>query len=109
MRAAVPSGLDRASKLSEEAVAGRLHKSPVMPGQRRVDNLTPELPNPGRRALLVALHHRAEASDIGGEDRGEAARGHSGSPAFLRLSSKAAFALASRYTTNPALVTVEVG
>jgi len=36
-----------------------------------------------QRPFLVALHHQGEADHVSGKDRGEAAGGHSGTPAFF--------------------------
>ena len=44
-----------------------------------------------QRAFLVALHHRGEADHVSGKDRGEAAGGHSGTPAFFIRQRTASF------------------
>ena len=50
----------------------------------RLEKVALESLEAGERAFLVALHHRGEADHVSGEDRGEAAGGHSGTRCLLQ-------------------------
>jgi hypothetical protein len=69
----------RARKFDQHAVAGRTHDAAAVLGDLRIDQLRADLPQPGMRAGLVALHEPRIADDVGDDDRGElAVDGHGG-------------------------------
>ena len=78
--------IDNTTELYEEPVARCFHKPSVMRGDRRVDQLSADGPEPGERAGFVRADQSGIARDIYCQDRGEAAGlGHSsGIPALRR-------------------------
>ena len=66
-------GVDHAAELDERAVAGALDHAPVVHGDRRVDEVAAQRPQPRERAILVRAGEPGEADDVGGQDRGELA------------------------------------
>jgi len=79
-------GVDHTTELDEEAVARGFHKPAVMRGDRRVDYLGADGPEPPERAGFVRADQSRIAGDICCQDGGKAAgRGHSsGIPALRR-------------------------
>src|SRR6516162_707553 len=61
--------LDHARELDQQAVAGRLDDSAVVPGYHWIDQLSAMGVEPRERAFLVLAHQPAVAGDIGREDR----------------------------------------
>jgi len=64
-------GVDHAAELDQRPVAGALHDPPVVNGDRRVDEVASERPEPRQRAILVGAGEPAEADHVGGQDRRE--------------------------------------
>src|SRR5262249_45937223 len=81
--------IDDAGKLDQEPVACRLDEPAVVRGDSRIDQFSPDSPEPGEGAAPVRPHQARIPCHVGGEDRGETAgRGHSpGQPALRRPSS----------------------
>ena len=57
-------GVDHTAKLDQRPVAGAFHDTPIMHGNRLVDEIASQRPEPRQREA-------AESDDIGGQDRGE--------------------------------------
>jgi hypothetical protein len=66
---------DRAGKLNEDAVAGRLDDAAAAPGDAGVDQIAPARLEPSEGAFLVRPHQARVAGDVGGDHRGELAFG----------------------------------
>jgi hypothetical protein len=69
-----PHRVDHARELGEQPVAGGLEDAPAVLGDRRVDEPRAQRLQARERAFLVGAHQAAEADDVGGEDRRQAAR-----------------------------------
>jgi hypothetical protein len=78
--------LHRTGKLDEKAVAGGLEQPALMRGGERFDNTGAQPAHARQRAKLVTADHGGATDNIGRQDRGEAARAHSGTPDNLRPS-----------------------
>ena len=57
-------GVDHASKFENAAVAGPLHDPSIVRGNRRIDEVSPQASDPGKRSFLVRSHEAAESDDI---------------------------------------------
>ena len=66
--------VDDAAELDEAAVAGALDDAPVMRGDRRIDQIAAQRPEPRQRSLLVRPGEPAIADDIGDQDRSDLPR-----------------------------------
>ena len=62
--------IDHASELDEAAVAGALHHAAVMGGDRGIDQIAAQRPEPRERAILIRARQSAIADDVGRQDRG---------------------------------------
>ncbi len=63
--------VDHAAELDQRAVAGALDHAPVMDGDRGVDQVAAQSPQPRERAVLVRAREPAVADDVGRQDRGD--------------------------------------
>ncbi len=61
--------VDHAVELDQRAVAGALDDAAMMNGDRRVDQVAAQRPQPRERALLVRAREPAVADNVGGQDR----------------------------------------
>jgi hypothetical protein len=77
-----PQSLNRAREFGEHPIAHQLENPPTVLGQNRVDDLPPYVAQGFERPGFILAYELAEADHVGREDCGEAARGHSGTPAF---------------------------
>ena len=66
--------IDDAAKLDEAAVARALDDAPVMRGDRRINQIAAQRPQPRQRSLLVGAGEPAVADDIGDQDRSDLPR-----------------------------------
>ena len=62
-------GFDDAVELDHRPVASALEHAPVLAGDRGIDEVGAQRPQPRERAIPVRARHPAEADDVGGEDR----------------------------------------
>src|SRR5208337_4792157 len=62
-------GFDHAAELDHRPVAGALDEPPVVDGDRRVDEVAAQSPQPRERALLVSASETAVADDVRDQDR----------------------------------------
>src|SRR5262249_17733177 len=60
--------VDHAGELRQQPVAGGLDDAPPVLGDLGIDELAPQRPQPGKRALLVRAHQAAVAGHIRGKD-----------------------------------------
>ena len=67
-------GVDDAAKLDEAAVAGALDDAPAMRGDRGIDQIAAQHPQPRERSLLVGAGEPAVADNIGDQDRSDLPR-----------------------------------
>ncbi len=58
------------------AVAGALDDAPMMRGDRRIDQIAAQRPQPRQRSLLVGAGEPAVADNIGDQDRSDLPRFH---------------------------------
>ena len=61
--------VDHAAKLDEAAVAGALDDAPMMRGDRGINQIAAQRPQPRQRSLLVRPGEPAVADNIGDQDR----------------------------------------
>ena len=62
-------GVDHAAKLDERAVAGQLDDAPIVHGDRGIDQIAPQRPEPRQGAILVRAGEPAVADHVGGQYR----------------------------------------
>src|SRR5580704_4609576 len=65
---------DHAAKLDEAAVAGAVDDPPMVCGNRRIDQIAAQRPEPRQRSLLVGAGKPAIADNIGDQDRSDLPR-----------------------------------
>jgi len=63
--------VDDAAELDQSAVASALDYPPVVHGDRRVDEIAAQGPEPREGAVLVRPGEPAEADDVSGQDCGQ--------------------------------------
>ncbi len=63
------SGIHRARKLDQHAVAGGLDDAAVVIGDARIEHLFPQNLELRQRARLILAHHPAVTDNIGSQDR----------------------------------------
>jgi hypothetical protein len=63
--------VDNAAKLDEAAVAGAVDDPPMVCGNRRIDQIAAQRPEPRERSLLVGTRESAIADNIGDQDRSD--------------------------------------
>jgi hypothetical protein len=66
--------VDHAAELGEEPVPCALDDPATMGGDRGIDQIAPQPPEPRQRSILVRSGQPAVADDIGDQDRGNLAR-----------------------------------
>jgi hypothetical protein len=64
-------GIDHAAELAENPVAGALHYAPIMYGDGRIDQITPERPEPRQCPILVGAGKPAVSDHIRRQNRRE--------------------------------------
>ena len=62
-------GVDHAAELDERAVAGALDDAPMVRGDRRVDEVASQSPQPRQRAIFVGASQTAVSDDVSDQDR----------------------------------------
>ena len=79
-------GLDHAAKFDQRPVARALEHSAIMAGDRGIDEIGAQRPQPRKRTVFVRARHPTEADDVGGEDRRDfPSFGHSYPAPFMRI------------------------
>ena len=63
--------VDDAAELDQRPVSGALDHAPMMHGNRRVDQIAAQRPQPRQRAVLVCSGEPAVADDVRDQDRGD--------------------------------------
>jgi hypothetical protein len=81
------NGIDHASELNEDSVAGSLDDTAVMQGDGRVDQIAAERAQPRQRPLLVGASKLAVSGYVSGKDGCEFPGLRRGSPFTTRESS----------------------
>ena len=61
--------VDHAAELGENSVARALHNAPAMDGDRRIEQIAPERPEPSQRTILVRACETAITDHVGGQNR----------------------------------------
>jgi hypothetical protein len=61
--------VDHAAKFDKEAVAGALDDAPMMRGDRGVNQIVAQPPQPRQRAIFIRSSQPAVADNIGDQDR----------------------------------------
>ena len=83
-------GFDDAAEFDQSPVAGALEHVAVLAGDRGVDEVDAQRPQPRERAVLVRARHAAEADNVGGQDRCDfAGLGHRAPPDTMHNNTKA--------------------
>jgi hypothetical protein len=73
-------GVDHAAELDEAAVAGALDDAPAMRGDRGVDQIAAQPPQPRQGAILIRASEPTVADNIGDQDRSDLPRFRHGAP-----------------------------